>query len=86
MSTRDRRPLCYEMKVAGLLDADRLDWFEAEEISYEGDTTTLSGLVPDEAALYGVVARARDLGLTLISIVTKRAPLGSVRNESMARE
>jgi hypothetical protein len=71
MGTSDSAALYYEMKVQGLLDANRLGWFEGLEIRYEGDTTTVSGLVPDAAALYGVIGRARDLGLTLISVVSK---------------
>ncbi len=34
----------------------------------DGDGTALRGHVADQAALHGVLARARDLGLTLLSV------------------
>lgn len=77
MGTWDSTPFYYEMKVQGLLDADRLGWFEGLQIRYDGDTTIVSGMVEDATALYGVIGRARDLGLTLISIVSEQHCAGS---------
>ena len=71
MSAFGGEPLYYEITVHGLLTSNRLQWFEGMEISQEGDTTTLRGLVQDAAALYGLIARVRDLGLTLVSVVSK---------------
>jgi hypothetical protein len=36
----------------------------------EGDKTLLSGRLPDQAALHGLLGRIRDLNLTLISVNT----------------
>jgi hypothetical protein len=36
----------------------------------EGDGTLLSGLLPDQAAIYGVLERMRDLNLTLLSVTS----------------
>ena len=39
----------------------------------EGDETLLSGLLPDQAAIYGLLERMRDLNLTLLSVVCGRS-------------
>lgn len=58
-----------EIKVKGQIDDAWSDWFEGLAITYteEGDTV-LAGPVADESALYGLLARLRDLGLQLISV------------------
>jgi hypothetical protein len=44
-------------------------WFDDPTLSREIDgTTTLRGPVPDQAALHGLLAKVRDLGVTLISV------------------
>lgn len=59
----------YEIRVKGLLGAHLEAWFEDLKITNtpEGDSL-LTGPVTDQAALYGLIARCRDLGLTLISL------------------
>ena len=57
-----------KIKVAGHLDSKWQDWFEGMEFSYEGENTILSGLVPDESYLHGILNRIRDLNLKLISV------------------
>jgi uncharacterized RDD family membrane protein YckC len=44
------------------------------EITREGDSSLLSGVIPDQAALHGILVQIRDLGLTLISITPKNVP------------
>jgi hypothetical protein len=58
----------YEIRVKGLLDAHWTDWFEGLGLRAEGDTTVIAGPVPDQAALHGVLARVRDLGLPLLAV------------------
>jgi SPX domain protein involved in polyphosphate accumulation len=62
-------PEYYEIKVKGRLDARWSEWFSDLKLTHlEGDVTLLSGLLPDQAAIYGLLERIRDLNLTLISV------------------
>jgi hypothetical protein len=64
-------PEYYEIKIKGHLDPIWSEWFESLQLIYlEGDITLLSGSLPDQAALHGLIERIRDLNLTLISITT----------------
>lgn len=59
----------YQIRVRGELDPRFSDWFDGFSIDHTPDgDTLLSGMVVDQAALYGLLARCRDLGLTLISL------------------
>jgi hypothetical protein len=59
----------YQIRVKGHLDARWADWFDGLGLTHESDgTTVLRGDVPDQAALHGMLARLRDLGLPLVSI------------------
>ena len=51
------------------MDKHCSDWFQDFEI-YEGEDeeTILMGEAKDQAALYGLIAKLRDLGLTLVSV------------------
>ena len=60
----------YEIRVKGHLDPKWSEWFEGWMVTaVEGGDTILSGPVVDQAALHGLLARVRDLNLTLISVV-----------------
>jgi len=59
----------YIIRVRGRLDEQWSGWFEGMRISLEDDgTTVLSGYLEDQAALFGVLKKIRDLGLPLLSI------------------
>jgi hypothetical protein len=59
----------YEIRVEGELDARWSDWFEGLEVTSDASgQTTITGPVADQAALHGLLARVRDLGLKLISV------------------
>ena len=61
----------YEIQVKGYLDARWNELFEGMTIAWKNDVTTISGMVADQAALHGLLARVRDYGLVLISIRSK---------------
>ena len=65
----------YEMRVQGHLDPSWSAWFDGLTITHDTDgATTLRGPVVDQAALYGLIGRARDLGLTLLGVTACDAP------------
>lgn len=58
-----------EIVVKDHLDADWSGWFEGLTITYNDEgQTILSGPIRDQAALYGILVRMRDLALFLISV------------------
>lgn len=59
----------YRIRVRGHLRPEWSEWFDGMTIAREenGDTV-LSGSVPDQAALHGLLVRVRDLGLTLVAL------------------
>jgi len=59
----------YHIRVKGLLGAKWSDWFDGFTITPQADDETLlAGPVPDQAALHGLLAKIRDLGLPLLSV------------------
>ena len=64
----------YEIKIKGLLDEHWNQWFEgmtlkSVENGESGQVCTLiTGPIPDQPALHGLLAKIRDLNLTLISV------------------
>ena len=59
----------YEIKIKGRLDPRWSDWFASLTLTHlEGSETLLSGPLPDQAALHGLLERIRDLNLKLISV------------------
>ena len=62
-------PAGYQLRVDGHLGDHWSSWFDQLTVTRDSDgTTSLSGLVCDQAQLHGLLTRIRDLGLTLISL------------------
>jgi hypothetical protein len=61
-------PARYEIRVAGVLDSRWTAWFGDLQVSGQGEETVICGLLPDQPALHGLLARVGDLGLCLISV------------------
>lgn len=75
MHAPDDPPWRYLFCVHGVLDARWAGWFEPLTIAHdEAGNTLLVGPVADQAALYGLISRMRDLGLTLLALA--RLPAG----------
>jgi hypothetical protein len=67
MSTNE--PSRYEIRLDGRLDERWTAWLGDMTLDVEpGGVTVLRGPVADQAALHGLLARLRDIGLPLISI------------------
>ena len=60
----------YEIIVAGCLDARWGEWFDRMVVTSDESRgiSVLRGRIADQAALHGVLARVRDLGLTLLTV------------------
>lgn len=62
-------PTIYQIRVKGHLDATWAEWFEGlATTNLESGEALLSGNLPDQSALQGILKRISDLGLTLISV------------------
>ena len=69
MTRSDRSPELYCLRSCGHLGADWSAGFDNLTISQNDDgTTTLTGPLVDQAALYGLLSRLRDLRATLRSV------------------
>jgi hypothetical protein len=62
------KPGIYQIRVKGVLDEKWSDWFDGLTITWQDDETLLTGPVRDQAALHGLLAKVRDLGLPLLSV------------------
>jgi hypothetical protein len=59
----------YEIRVKGHISDSWSSWFEGLTLRHEqSGETVLSGPLADEAALHGVLAKIRDLGLPLVEM------------------
>lgn len=62
-------PRVYEIRIRGDLGQQWADWFEGFSIRSEGcGVTVLVGPLVDQAALYGLLGKLRDLGLEVLSL------------------
>lgn len=58
-----------EIRVKGKIDENWSLWFEGLQITHTNhNETTLAGPIRDQTALYGLIAKLRDLGLSLRSL------------------
>jgi len=59
----------YELRVKGVLDSSWSAWFDGLQVtSDDRGQTIIAGPVSDQAALHGLLAKVRDLGLELLEV------------------
>lgn len=59
----------YQLRVHGHLDQHWSTWFGHLTLTHEADgTTSIAGVIADQAELHGLLIKIRDLGVTLISL------------------
>ena len=58
-----------EIRVKGRINEEWSEWLGGLTVSHSGpEGTVLTGRVQDQAALYGIISRLRDLGLELSAV------------------
>ena len=61
--------MVYQIRFKGHLDSEWADWFDGLSITREDNGhTLLAGPVADQAALFGLLKKVRDLGMPLLSV------------------
>ena len=68
MKDRDDPRTIYQIKIQGRLDESWSGWFSGMAITWDDDTTALTGMVADQSALRGILTKLWDLNLDLISV------------------
>jgi hypothetical protein len=74
----------YQIRLKEQLDQHWSDWLGGLKVIHDANGgTVLSGEVVDQAALYGLLSKVRDLHLTLISVspIEADSPPSSVAKE-----
>jgi hypothetical protein len=61
-------PVRYEIRIRGLLSETLLAAFPNMSAEMHAGVTTLSGALPDQAALHGLLAQLEALGLELLDL------------------
>jgi hypothetical protein len=76
----------YAIRLRGHIGPEWSEWLDGLAIRHEGNgETVLSGPVADQAALFGLLARIRDLGLPLLAVTEVTAPNGEGGDDERRR-
>jgi len=64
--------LAVEIIVIGRIDEEWYEWLGGLIVTHSGSNqTVLTGILSDQAAVYGVISRLRDLGIQLSGVSVK---------------
>jgi len=76
--TDPSQSVVYEIRIKGHLGSQWEDWFGGLTVTLEenGDTI-LSGPVPDQAALHGLLRKVSNLGIPLVSVISAEPSAGN---------
>ena len=58
----------FKIVIKGCIDKEWAEWFGEMEINYHEGSTILTGELPDQSALHGLLNQIRDLNLKLVSV------------------
>lgn len=82
-TTTEHPPSAYQIRLAGHLSPQWADWFDGLTITLEEDgSTQLTGTIIDQSALYGLLKKARDLGLPLLSVTPVQIQKGDTSDDT----
>ena len=75
----------YQIRIRAQLGVEWSDWFAGLRVTPDGpDETLLTGKL-DQTGLHGVLARVRDLNLTLVAVNQLRSDVETEQNEAEKR-
>jgi hypothetical protein len=75
VNTQEQHGDWYEIRLQGRLDDRWSAWLDGLDLSRTQDgATVLRGPITDQAALHGLLAKVRDVGLPLVSVTRMDAP------------
>jgi hypothetical protein len=57
-----------KIRIKGRIDEQWSEWFGDLAVTHTDSETILTGVIKDQAEVYGLLARLRDLGLSLASV------------------
>ena len=78
-------PMVYQIRINGQLNAQWTDWFDGMRITpQENGDTLVTGPVLDQAALYGLLRKVRDLGMPLLSVTRVMSGSSDTSNDDTA--
>jgi hypothetical protein len=86
-TSEEAQPMVYQIRIKGHLGRNFTDWFEGLAIQLtDNSETLLTGQVVDQATLYGLLRKVRDVGLPLLSVVRVEAGQGDAKACQIVKE